>query len=480
MMQNGDSLTPQVDMAKKSAYKWWVLAVICVGTFTSTMDNSIVNIAIPTLGDTFNVGETISVWVYLAYMLTVAGLTLTFGQTGDKIGRKKLYIIGLLLTVLGLALNSIAVSMPILIAFRVVQAIGAGMMIAVGPAMITNVFPDRDRGKAMGIYTASVSAGLTIGPVLGGVLLDSLGWQSIFYTRLPIVIIVAVLSWKLLKEQRSTETQHSFDKWGSIVFFLAMFTLLLGLNQSGKQGWTSPLVLTSIIAAALLIPAFIAIERKVAQPLLELKLFLSMPFALSNLSLMLSFLARIFAVFLMPFFLIQGLGYSPSRAGLAQITIPIAMMIVSPITGRLSDRIGSRILTTAGFAVIGVSLLLFSRLDAASSFTVILLMLSVLGVGIGLFESPNNSLIMGSVPEHKRGTASAMLATSRGIGLTLGLAIASSIYALRKTTSIAQGTAEEAAVIGSFQYAILIVAFLSIAGVILSLLAGNAKRKHAA
>ncbi|MFC1998356.1 MFS transporter [Chloroflexota bacterium] len=465
-------------MAKGSAYKWWALAVICVGTFTSTMDNSIVNLAIPTLGDKFNVGATISVWVYLAYMLTVAGLTLTFGQTGDRWGRKRIYTYGLLISALGLGLCAIAQSMAVLISFRVVQAVGAGMMIAVGPAMITRVFPDSERGRAIGLYAASVGAGLTFGPVLGGVLLDTLGWQSIFYTRLPIVLIVTVLSWKLLAEQKSTEVHHSFDKWGSIAFFAGMFALLLGLNQSGKLGWTSPLVLACLSSAAILIPAFIIIERKVKQPLLDLSLFRSTAFTMSNIALLISFVARIFAVFLMPFFLMQGLDYSPSKAGLVQITIPIAMIIIAPFAGRFSDKIGSRIPTTAGFVVLGISLFLLSTMNASSSITDVVIATAIMGAGIGTFESPNNSLIMGSVPKRKLGTASALLATSRSVGLTIGLAISSSIYAARKALYM-ESAPEASAIIGSFQDALIIVTYLCIAGVIASLLAGNARRKPA-
>ena len=477
MMQNGDSKIPSVNATKGSAYKWWALAVICIGTFTSTLDNSIVNVAIPPLGDTFNVGETISVWVYLAYMLTVAGLTLTFGKTGDRFGRKRIYVIGLLISALGLGLNSIAPSMGTLIAFRVVQAIGAGMMIAVGPAIITNVFPEQERGRAIGIYVASVGAGLTLGPALGGILVDTLGWRSIFYMRLPIVLVVAALTLKKLREQKSDESHHSFDKWGSAAFFIGMFALLLALNQSGELGWTSALVLTSIIAAAVLLPAFVVIERKVAQPVLDLMLFRSLSFSMANLSLVLSFISRISALFLMPFFLQDGLGYTASKTGLVQITVPIAMLVISPFAGRLSDRMGSRILTSIGFAMIGISLFLLSNIAAHSGTLSVVLSLAIMGVGIGLFESPNNSLIMGSAPLEKQGTASAMLSTSRGIGLTIGLAISSSIYAARKQLLLAQSTAE-AAVIDSYGHTIIIVTFLCIAGIIASILAGNTRRNR--
>ena len=474
-MQNGDGQIPSSSALKSSAYKWWALAVICIGTFTSTLDNSIVNIALPTLGKTFNVGETVSVWVYLAYMLTTAGLTLTFGRTGDRWGRKKIYIYGLLISALGLGLNSIAQSMGMLITFRVVQAVGAGMMIAVGPAMITSVFPGNERGKAMGIYVASVGAGLTIGPALGGILVDTLGWQSIFYLRLPIVLVVAALAFKKLKEQKSVELHHSFDKWGATAFFLGMFALLLGLNQSGERGWTSVFVLVCILAAAVLMPLFVTIERKVAQPLLDLKLFRSRSFSMANLSLILSFIARIAGVFLMPFFLQDGLGYSAFKTGLVQITIPIAMLIVSPFTGRLSDKIGSRILTSAGFSLIGLSLFILSSMNATSTTLNLVFTLAIMGVGIGMFESPNNSLIMGSAPSQKQGIASAMLGTARGLGLTIGLAISSSIYAARKALYLAQSASEAAAVIGSFQDALSIVVYLCIAGVIINIFAGNAK-----
>jgi len=476
MTQNREPDIPSVDMVKGGSYKWWALAVICIGTFTSTLDNSIVNIALPTLGKTFNVDETISVWVYLAYMLTTAGLTITFGQTGDRWGRKRIYVYGLLISALGLGLNSIAQSMGMLITFRVVQAIGAGMMIAVGPAIITKVFPDSERGKAMGIYVGSVGAGLTIGPTLGGILVDTLGWQSIFYLRLPIVLIVAVLASKKLKEQKSVESHHSFDKWGATAFFLGMFALLLGLNQSGGRGWTSVFVLVCILTAAIVIPLFVIIERKVAQPLLDLKLFHSLSFSIANLSLLLSFITRIAGIFLMPFFLQDGLGYSAFKTGLVQITMPLAMLLVSPFAGRLSDKIGSRFLTSAGFSLIALSLFILSTMNANSSTLNSVFSMAIMGVGIGLFEPPNNSLIMGSAPSQKQGIASAMLGTARGLGLTIGLAISSSIFAARKALRLAQSAPQAAAVVGGFHDALIIVVYLCIAAVLINLLAGNAKR----
>ncbi|MBT3363449.1 MAG: MFS transporter [Chloroflexi bacterium] len=479
MAKSGGDLSPLINKAGISSYKWWALAVICIGTFTSTMDNSIVNVAIPKLTEQFSVNETISVWVYLAYMLTVAGLTLTFGKIGDRIGRKRVYMIGMIITALGLGLNSLATSMPMLISFRVVQAVGAGMMIAVGPAIITNVFPDKERGKAMGFYVGSVGAGLAIGPALGGFLVDTFGWQSIFYMRLPIVLLVTAVAFRLLAEQKAQEAHHGFDKWGAVALFVGMFALLLGLNQSGGRGWTSLFVLGCLITAAVLIPLFIVIERKVRQPLLDLSLFRSRPFSMANLSLFISFLTRIAGIFLLSFFFQEGLGYSVFKSGMLQITIPIAMLVISPFTGLLSDTIGTRGLTTIGFTVLGVSLLLMSTLNETSHIGTIILILTILGVSIGLFESPNNSLIMGSVPTTKRGTASAMLSTSRGLGLTMGLAISSSIYALKKNLFISQGITKEAAVIDSFHYVTLIVAFVCIAGIIISFLAGNVKTKKA-
>jgi EmrB/QacA subfamily drug resistance transporter len=479
MMQNGDSKSLEVNTSNGGAYKWWALAVICVGTFTSTMDNSIINIALPTLGKTFNVGITTSMWVYLAYMLTSAGLTLTFGQSGDRWGRKRIYIYGLLISALGLGLNSIAQNMGMLISFRVVQAIGAGMMIAVGPAIITNVFPDNERGKAMGIYVGAVGAGLTMGPVLGGFLIDTLGWQSIFYVRLPIVLIVLALATSKLKEQKSGGLHHSFDKWGSATFFISMFTLLLGLNQSGERGWTSTFVLACLITAVASATLFIIIERKVAQPLLDLKLFRSLSFSMANLSLVLSFITRITAAVLLPFLLQDGLGYSASKTGAVQITIPVAMLIVSPFAGRLSDKIGSRILTTAGFSLIGLSIFLLSLINANSGAISVVLFLMIMGIGTGFFESPNNSLIMGLAPPDKRGIASAMLSTSRGLGLTVGLAISSSIYSARKALHLTQSASEAAASISSFHDALTIIVFLCIIGVIINIFSGNAKKASA-
>jgi len=411
------------------SYKWIAMSVVAVGTFMSTLDSGAVRIALPRLGHVFQAGPNTVVWVWLIYLLIGTGLMLTLGWVGDAFGRKRLYTFGLVIFSMGLGLCSLAQSLIQLVMFRLVQAVGAAMTVATGNAIITASFPSEERGRALGIMGAVVGVGLLSGPALGGILLDLLGWRSIFYLRLPIGIIGVAMARALLKDQFSPKRGQKFDLLGAATLFLALTCLLLAVNRGQSLGWASPWVVGLGMMSVLLLFLFLFVERRVAQPVLDLRLFRRRLFSAASGSHVFLYMATTAVSFLMPFYLIQGLGLSASKAGLLLVTIPAISLVVSPLSGRLSDKLGTLFLCASGLTLVSAGLFLLSGLGANASIGDVVLRLLVLGIGMALFVPPNTSAIMGSVPSERLGTASAMVGTLRQVGMSVGLAIAGSVFA---------------------------------------------------
>lgn len=447
----------------------------------ATLDASIVNIAFPRLTKVFETDPSVVLWVSVAFLLVSVSLMLTFGRIGDMVGRKKVYVLGFALFTVGLILCSLSQSIIQLILSRVVQGVGAAMTIALSVAIVTAAFSDQERGKALGILGAVVSTGLLTGPVLGGFLLDMLDWRSIFYTRILIGIIGLVMAWIFLKEQKDSNVSLKFDLWGAVTLFGSLSCLLLFFNLGGRSSFLSLPVLALASSAVVLLVLFTMLERRAAQPMVDLRLFRNRLFAGGNISLSIMSIAMATVVFLMPFYLIDGLGHSASIAGLLMAIIPLTTFIVSPLSGWLSDKVGTRLLSTTGITLVCLALFLLRGLDIASSSADILLRLVVLGMGIGMFSSPNSSAIMGSVRRDQLGTASAMIATSRQTGMAIGMAVAGAIFTIRQFLHAAQLTydslspamLDKLSLIGGFQDTLLIAAIICSVGIFTSLLHGK-------
>lgn len=447
----------------------------------ATLDASIVNIAFPRLTKVFETDPSVVLWVSVAFLLVSVSLMLTFGRIGDMVGRKKVYVLGFALFTVGLILCSLSQSIIQLILSRVVQGVGAAMTIALSMAIVTAAFSDQERGKALGILGAVVSTGLLTGPVLGGFLLDVLDWRSIFYTRILIGIIGLVMAWIFLKEQKDSNVSLKFDLWGTVTLFGSLSCLLLFFNLGGRSSFLSLPVLALASSAVVLLVLFTMLERRAAQPMVDLRLFRNRLFAGGNISLSIMSIAMATVVFLMPFYLIDGLGHSASIAGLLMAIIPLTTFIVSPLSGWLSDKVDTRLLSTTGITLVCLALFLLRGLDIASSSADILLRLVVLGMGIGMFSSPNSSAIMGSVRRDQLGTASAMIATSRQTGMAIGMAVAGAIFTIRQFLHAAQLTydslspamLDKLSLIGGFQDTLLIAAIICSVGIFTSLLHGK-------
>ncbi|HEY41879.1 MAG TPA: MFS transporter [Dehalococcoidia bacterium] len=462
------------------SYKWLALLTVSIGTFMATLDASIVNISLPRLSEVFDTEPSVVLWVTVAYLLVSVGLVLTVGKLGDLFGRKRVYIIGLTVFTAGLALCWISQSIVQLILSRVLQAVGASMTGALSNAIVTDVFPDQERGKALGILGAVVSAGLLSGPVLGGFLLDALDWRSIFYIRVPVGIIGVIMALLLLREQKETSTVLKFDWSGSGTLFGGLSCLLLFFNLGGRLGFTSVPALALCAGTVVLLVLFILIERKTPQPILNLELFKNRVFASGIISMGIMFLAISANTFLAPFYLIEGIGRSAAQAGLLFAVTSSTTLIVGPISGWLSDKTGTRILCTAGMTFIALALFLLSRLGTDSTTLDVLFRFVILGFGLGMFSSPNNSSIMGSVPRENLSTGSAMIATIRQVGMSSGMAIAGAIFTTRQlvySTRLAgefmPDMVETLSLINAFQDSILIASIVCSVAIIASWVRGG-------
>ncbi|MCL4395353.1 MAG: MFS transporter [Chloroflexi bacterium] len=408
--------------------KWWVLAAVGIGTFMSALDGSVVNIVLPVVSQEFKTNVATVEWVVTIYLLVLSGLLLTFGRLGDLRGHKSIYVAGFVLFVAGSALCGLAPNELSLVAFRALQAIGAAMLLSNSAAILTKNFPAEQRGQALGMQATMTYLGLTVGPSLGGWLTTAFGWRAVFYINVPVGIVAVVLSLAVVPPERGEEGAERFDAAGAVAFLLGLVLVLLALNQGGEWGWTSPLILGIAAVGLIALVAFVAVEQHFSAPMLDLSLFRRRLFSASVASAVLNYVCLYSVIFLMPFYLIQGRGFSAAHAGLLLTAQPLVMAISAPVSGTLSDRIGGRIPGTIGMTILAAGLFLLARLGPASSEIYIVFVLAIIGLGIGIFISPNSSALMGSAPRNRQGIASGVLATARYAGMVLGVGLAGAIF----------------------------------------------------
>ena len=418
-------------------HKWLVLSTVSIGTFMATLDGSIVNISLPKIQQAFGVNLTAIEWVVVAYLLVVGALLLPFGRLGDIIGYKRVYLTGFTLFAAASALCGSSNSVWMLVGFRALQGIGAAMLQAMGPAIVTNTFGARERGTALGLNSVSVSIGLSIGPALGGLLTEFGSWRWIFYVNVPVGAFAILWAWRILGNERGAARQ-TFDFPGAIFSSGGLFALLLALIQGESWGWSSPAVLGLIGLSVVLLLLFVFFELRARQPMLDLRLFKIRSFSAGNISLLIAFAGLFIATFLLPFFLEQGQGLSPLKAGLLLTPIPLTTLVFAPFAGLLSDHIGPRIPATVGIAIMAFGLYTLTQLHASASYWDLIWRLMIIGMGQGVFNSPNSSAILGSVPRIRLGVASGTLAEMRINGQVLGIAAGGAIIANRMVVHVAQ------------------------------------------
>ena len=396
----------------------------------ATLDGSIVNVALPTLTEYFKSDITTIEWVIMAYLLTITSLLLSLGRLSDMFGRKPIFAGGLALFTIGSGLCAISATEGQLIFYRIIQGIGAAMLMATGVAIITHAFPPRERGKAMGLIGTVVSIGSMAGPITGGFLIENVGWQSIFYINIPIGIFGTLMALRVLHKDETNPGQ-TFDIPGALTLFMSLILLLLALSQGQDWGWESGYIISLFILSAVLFIIFIYVETKARHPMMELRHFRNRPFAAANISSMISFVAMFSVILMMPFFLENELGYSPEKVGIVFLAVPLVMSVISPVSGWLSDRANSYVLSSIGVGIASISILALSFLSESSGFIDVALRLALLGLGLGLFQAPNNSIIMGSLPKEQLGIAAGTLGTMRNMGMVIGIAVSGAVFSSR-------------------------------------------------
>ena len=418
--------------------KWWVLMAIGISTFMSALDGSVVNTVLPVISAFFNTDVSNIEWVVTIYLLVLSGLLLSFGRLGDLRGHKTVFISGFGVFIISSALCGFAPSLPWLVAFRGIQALGAAMLSANSPAILTKSFPATQRGQALGLQATMTYLGLTVGPTLGGWLTDQFSWRAIFYINIPVGLAALWMGLRHIPGdidlKAARKTAERFDLLGAAAFMTGLVMLLLGLNRAHAAGWGSPIILGLLGTSVLILAGFVYYERRIATPMLDLGLFRNKLFSISVISAVLNYICLFSILFLMPFYLIQGRGLSPSQAGLLLSVQPVVMAIVAPLSGTISDRIGVRLLTSIGMAILAVGIFIQSRFGPDTPTLQMAVGLAITGLGTGVFISPNNSALMGSAPRHRQGIAAGILATSRNIGMVLGIGLAGAIF----TTVLAQ------------------------------------------
>lgn len=410
--------------------KWLVMTAVGLATFLETIDSSAVSLALPTLVKTFAVDFALVQWVMLAFVLTQATLMLVMGRLGDTFGKKPIFLSGLVIAAVGAALCGVAPTLEWLIALRVLQAVGVAMAMALSFGIVAEAFPPSERGMALGTIGSIVSMGTVIGPVVGGLLLGALSWRWLFFLNLPFALLSLPIGLRAIPARRQGSGGR-FDYVGSFIFFISLLAFLVATTFGQRIGFGESRILLLLGLAALFLLLFIYVERRVVTPVVDLKLFANLQFSINMIQRYLSFVMFVSVSLLLPFYLQNMLGHTPRAAGLLLTAIPIAFGGIAPVAGSLSDRLGSRPVTALGLLLLLLGALSISALNEQSSTMSYILHVLPFGLGMGIFQSPNNSVIMSLAPKERLGMASSLLSVVRTLGRSSGIAILGALWTSR-------------------------------------------------
>jgi EmrB/QacA subfamily drug resistance transporter len=479
---------PAASAGRRISYKWIALSVTTIGALMAAIDGTIVILALPDMMVSLHADLINMIWVIMGYILVSTVFLLTVGRVADMLGRVRLYNVGFIVFTVGSALCGFAQTAAALIAFRVVQGSGAALMMVNSPAIITEVFPPAERGRALGLNGITWAVGGIVGPLLGGLILAASNWRWIFFINVPIGVLGTVWGIVALKEMSVRNRTERFDWPGALIFSVGLVAVLFALTLGIEYSWFSPPILALFAVFAVMLVLFFVRERRAAQPVLDFGLFAKRVYSFSVLAAMLQSLA-VFAVNFLVIFYLQGVrGYSPLQAALLLIPISIVSAIVGPLSGRLSDRIGARLPATVGLFVQCAALLWFVLwLSPDTPYWAIAVGLALMGLGGGLFFSPNTSAALTAAPRHRLGIASATLATLRQTGMVtsfaLSLAVAASslprevMMKLFVGTDVALGSATMQAFVVGIRTTFVVSAALCVVAAMFSVVRGREDRR---
>jgi len=415
--------------------RWWILGVLCLSLLVIGLDNTILNVALPTLVRDLGASTSQLQWIVDAYTLVFAGLLLTAGSLSDRYGRRTALAAGLVTFGVGSLASAFAGSASTLIFTRALMGVGGAFIMPSTLSILTNVFPAEERGRAIGIWAGVSGLGIGIGPVVGGWLLTHFWWGSVFLVNVPVVIF-ALVAGRLIVPNSKDPAAPRLDPVGAVLSIVGLVSLVFGIIEAPSHGWTDPLILTAFGIAAVALSTFIAWERRSDHPMLNLEFFKNPRFTAANISVTLVFFALFGSLFFLTQYLQFVLGYSALQAGYRVAPIALVLIVVSPIAGRLVNRLGNKVLVTAGMGVVATGLWYLSTLTIASGYGHVLVSIMILGSGMALAMTPATESIMGSLPLAKAGVGSAMNDTTRQIGGALGVAILGSVFASAYTATL--------------------------------------------
>ncbi|MCD1294938.1 MFS transporter [Methanocella sp. CWC-04] len=424
--------------------KYLILLIVLAGIFMSVLDGIVVSIALPTITSYFNVDVAISQWTITAYLLTMTSLLLIFGRVSEYTGKIKLFMIGFLVFILSSLACGLSSSIEQLIAFRVLQGIGGAMVFGISGAILFQAFPMNERGRAMGYLGATVAIGSIAGPILGGFIVDTLGWQYIFLINVPLGAVLLTAALKYLKMEETTSHRLNMDWIGALTLIVSMVSLITLLGELAKS---VSITMSSTLCAGIFIVAFAAFmirESKCTHPLLDLSIFKDKKFLMPMISMTLFFISNFMMSFIGPFYFQGVMKYSPSQVGMVYLIMPLVMMIGSPLSGWLYDKYRSKHLSALGMLIMSLSTLLLGYLCLAGDMMLIIVCFVLLGVGSAIFQSPNNTEMMNALPKSKIAIGSSASATLRNLGMTLGVSLSSIMVTLQLSMAGYDGAILEA------------------------------------
>lgn len=436
---------PAERIARLPYYPWLVVGVTCIGAFMGQLDASIVQLALPALRREFHASLPAVSWVAISYLLTYASTLPVFARLSKVFGRKLLYTIGFVVFALASALCGVTSHLSLLIAFRLLQGVGGGLLGSNSMAILQASAPSGERGTAMGLYAAAQAVGISAGPIVGGLLLSTLGWRWIFWVTVPFSIAGGVLTWWIVPQSKEHVHYKRFD-WGGVLSLAPALTLIvIVLSQLSSWGLESTALIAGAITVAALLLLFAWMERRLPEPLIDLRLFQFPAFTGGLIAVSLSYALLYSVLFLMSFACIRGLDESPIVAGLHLSVLPIALGLVAPFSGKLYERVGGRLVTTAGMAAcVGAVVLMSLSLSNTASSLVRMIALALFGIGLGVFIAPNNTATMAAAPDNRRSEAGGLVNLMRVLGCAIGVAAASTALTgrMEKLTIIGNKTGE--------------------------------------
>jgi len=408
--------------------KWWTLGAMCFALFMIMLDNTVVNVALPSIQRDLGASLSGLEWTVNGYTLSFAVLLATGGRLGDIFGRRLTFMVGVVVFALSSATAGLAPSTDFLVLSRVVQGIGAALMMPATLSIVTDAFPAEERGKAMGTWAGVSALALAVGPVLGGFLTEHVSWRAIFYLNIPVAVGAVAAALFAVRESRDTSVGREVDYAGVVVLTAALTALVLALVEGNAWGWGSPEIVSLLVGAALGLVAFVAIELRVRVPMVEFRFFADRNFVGAVVVALIVSFAMLGVFFFLALYMQNILGYSPLEAGVRFLPSTLMIVGVAPVAGRLSDRFGARWLIAGGLVIVAASLYSFSGIAVDSSYLDLLPGFMLLGIGIAMTMSPMTSAAMNAVAVEKAGIASGVLSMFRMVGGSLGVAVTGAIF----------------------------------------------------